>query len=370
MKFELIRTDGKARAGRIITERGVINTPAFMPVGTAGTVKSLTPEELVEAGTEIILANTYHLYLRPGYEAIRELGGLHRFINWNRPILTDSGGFQVFSLTPLRKVSDDGVEFRSHIDGLTHFITPEKSIEIQEALDSDIMMAFDDCTGNPTHHESARRSMERTHLWAERSFQARKVRVALFGIVQGGAFEELREESASRLTQIDFDGFAVGGVSVGEPREDVERIINFASQFLPEVKPRYLMGLGTPGEIVRAVAAGYDIFDCVLPTRNARNGSLFTSKGKINIKREEYARDPSPLDEDCDCSTCRNYSKAYLRHLYVSGEILSSRLNTFHNIYYYQKLMVKTRISILEERFSEFSRSIMHSENIIDSLLA
>ena len=362
MKFELHKTDGKARAGRIISGRGEIHTPAFMPVGTAGTVKSLTPEELIETGTEIILGNTYHLYLRPGQEVIRELGGLHRFTHWERPILTDSGGFQVFSLSPLRKVTDDGVEFRSHIDGSTHFITPEKSIEIQEALGSDIMMAFDDCTGTPSHRESAKLSAQRTHLWAKRSFEARKGDSALFGIVQGGTFEDLRTESASQFTRIDFDGFAIGGVSVGESREDVARIIKFSADLLPKEKPRYLMGLGTPEEIVEAVSAGYDMFDCVMPTRNARNGSLFTSKGKINIKREEYARDDSALDEECQCYTCRNYSKAYLRHLYMSGEILSSRLNTFHNISFYQKLMRDIRASIMAAEFSNLRNKLASQE--------
>ncbi len=355
MKFTIEKTDGKARTGKIVTPRGEIKTPCFMPVGTAGTVKSLTPEELIETGTEIILGNTYHLYLRPGNEIIRQLGGLHRFIHWQRPILTDSGGFQVFSLSPLRKVNDDGVEFRSHIDGSTHLITPEKSIEIQESLDSDIMMAFDDCTGNPAHFESVQRSAERTFRWAEKSFKARQSGAALFGIVQGGTFENLRKENALQITGLDFDGFAIGGVSVGESREDVERIILFAADLLPEVKPRYLMGLGTPGEIVKAVSAGYDMFDCVMPTRNARNGSLFTSKGRINIKREEYAMDDSPLDEECDCSTCRSYSKAYLRHLYMSGEILSSRLNTFHNIYFYQHLMKEIRQNIQDGVFLQFA---------------
>ncbi len=356
MKFTIEKNAGKSRVGKIATMKGEIDTPCFMPVGTAGTVKSLTPEELIETGTEIILGNTYHLYLRPGHEIIRQLGGLHRFIHWPGPILTDSGGFQVFSLSPLRKVNDDGVEFRSHIDGSTHFITPEKSIEIQEALGSDIMMAFDDCTGNPAHFESAQRSAERTFRWAERSLKARQSGAALFGIVQGGTFEDLRAVSAAQITGIDFNGFAVGGVSVGEPREDVERIILFSADLLPEEKPRYLMGLGTPDEIVKAVSAGYDMFDCVMPTRNARNGSLFTSKGRVNIKREEYARDDSPLDENCSCSTCRNYTKAYLRHLYMSGEILSSRLNTFHNIRFYQDLMKEIRLSIRNDTFAQFLR--------------
>lgn len=363
MKFELIKVDGKARAGTIITERGEIKTPAFMPVGTSGSVKSLTPEELLETGTQIVLGNTYHLYLRPGHKVIEELGGLHKFMNWHRPILTDSGGFQVFSLSPLRKISEDGVEFRSHIDGSTHFMTPERSIEIQEALGSDIMMVFDDCTGSPSDLKSAKESAERTRHWALRSFQSRKGHAALFGIIQGGVFEKLREASASQITQIDFDGFAVGGVSVGEPREDVERVMVFTSTFLPEKKPRYLMGLGTPEDIVKAVIVGYDMFDCVLPTRNARNGSLFTSRGKVNIKKEEYARDPSPLDEDCSCYTCQHFSKGYLRHLYMSGEILASRLHTYHNIYFYQNLMAQMRQHILKGQFSEFARKILQKES-------
>jgi queuine tRNA-ribosyltransferase len=352
--FEILQADGKARAGRILTARGEIKTPAFMPVGTAGSVKSLTPEELDETGTQIILGNTYHLYLRPGHRVIKALGGLHEFMNWHKPILTDSGGFQVFSLSPLRKVNENGVEFRSHLDGSTHLMTPEKSIEIQEALGSDIMMVFDDCTGNPSDPQSAEASAERTYQWARKSYQARRGDAALFGIIQGGVFEGLREENASKINQLDFDGYAVGGVSVGEPREDVERIIVFTSQFLSTEKPRYLMGLGTPEEIVKAVRVGYDMFDCVLPTRNARNGSLFTSGGKINIKKEQYSKDDSPLDEQCSCYTCSNYTKAYLRHLYMSGEILASRLNSYHNIHFYQNLMKKMRQYILEGRFSEF----------------
>lgn len=356
MKFKVIKADGKARAGKIITEKGEIKTPAFMPVGTSGSVKSLTPKELLETGTEIVLCNTYHLYLRPGHKLIEELGGLHKFMNWQKPILTDSGGFQVYSLSPLRRYSEIGVEFRSHIDGSNHLITPEKNIEIQEALGSDIMMAFDDCTGNPSDNKSAKESSERTYIWALKSFQARRGKTALFGIIQGGIFENLREESASKITQIDFDGFAVGGVSVGESRENVERVIIFASKLLPENKPRYLMGLGTPAEIIKAVGSGYDMFDCVLPTRNARNGSLFTSRGKVNIKKEKYAKDPSPLDENCSCHTCKNYTKAYLRHLYMSGEILASRLHTYHNIYYYQNLMSEIRKAILDGCYSKFAK--------------
>ncbi len=355
IKFEILQADGEARAGKILTRSGEIKTPAFMPVGTAGTVKSLTPEELAETGTQIILSNTYHLYLRPGHRVIEEMGGLHKFMNWHKPILTDSGGFQVFSLSPLRKVRENGVEFRSHLDGSTHMMTPERSIEIQEALGSDIMMAFDDCTGNPSNQKSAEASAKRTYEWARKSYQSRKSNAALFGIIQGGVFENLREENTHHITELNFDGYAVGGVSVGEPREDVERIIVFTSRYLPSEKPRYLMGLGTPEEIVKAVRVGYDLFDCVLPTRNARNGSLFTSKGKINIKKEEYSKDNSSLDENCSCYTCRNYTKAYLRHLYMSGEILASRLNTYHNIYFYQSLMERMRQYILEGRFSEFA---------------
>lgn len=362
IKFEVLQADGEARAGKILTRSGEIRTPTFMPVGTAGTVKSLTPEELAETGTQIILSNTYHLYLRPGHRVIEEMGGLHKFMNWHKPILTDSGGFQVFSLSPLRKVSENGVEFRSHLDGSTHLMTPEKSIEIQEALGSDIMMAFDDCTGNPSDQVCAKASAERTHAWAQKSLRSRRGDSALFGIIQGGIFEKLREESASQIARMDFDGFAVGGISVGEPRDDVKRILVFTSEFLPADKPRYLMGLGTPEEIVEAVSVGYDMFDCVLPTRNARNGSLFTSSGKINIKKEEYARDDSSLDENCSCYTCRNYSKAYLRHLYMSGEILASRLNTYHNVCFYQNLMAKIRQSISAERFSEFAKAFCSAE--------
>lgn len=354
-EFKIIREEGKARAGRILTAKGEIKTPAFMPVGTAGTVKSLTPEDLDKSGTQIILGNTYHLYLRPGHRVIEALGGLHMFMNWHKPILTDSGGFQVFSLSPLRKVNENGVEFRSHLDGSTHIMTPEKSIEIQEALGSDIMMAFDDCTGNPSDVKSADASAERTYQWARKSYESRTGDGALFGIIQGGIFENVRARNASQIIPLDFDGYAVGGVSVGEAREDVERIMVFTVKYLPPEKPRYLMGLGAPEEIVKAVRNGYDMFDCVLPTRNARNGSLFTSSGKINIKKEQYARDDSPLDEHCSCYTCKNYTKAYLRHLYMSGEILASRLNSYHNIYYYQDLMKRMRHAILEGRFSEFA---------------
>jgi len=347
--FERLKTDGStgARLGRVSTDHGTFLTPAFMPVGTLGTVKSLTPEELVGVGVEILLANTYHLYLRPGHETIERLGGLHRFIHWERPILTDSGGYQIFSLGDLRKISEEGVTFQSHLDGSLHFLTPEKVVEIQRALGVDIAMVLDECIPYPSPYEYAKVSTERTGRWARRSLQAlREGDPALFGIVQGGVFRDLREESARQLRDLGFSGFALGGLSVGEPRNLMLEILGWTTPLLPEDAPRYLMGVGTPRDILDAIMQGIDLFDCVLPTRNARNGSLFTSYGRLSIKQARYAQDDRPIEEGCGCYTCRHYSRAYLRHLYLSKEILSSRLNTIHNLFYYLGLLKKIRAAI------------------------
>jgi queuine tRNA-ribosyltransferase len=359
-RFEIIKKDRStgARLGRVETDHGSFTTPAFLPVGTQGAVKSLTPEELVEIGVEAILGNTYHLYLRPGYETIGRLGGLHTFIHWRGPILTDSGGFQIFSLGSLRKVSEEGVTFQSHLDGSSHFLTPEKVMEIQRVLGSDIAMVLDECVPYPSPYESVKVSMERTSRWAKRCLQVGDENdPALFAIVQGGVHRDLREKSAQTLVEMGFQGYAVGGLSVGEPKSMMLDVLKWTIPLLPEKTPRYLMGVGTPEDILDAVMLGVDFFDCVLPTRNARNGTLFTSSGKISIKQARYAEDPGPVDEACPCYTCRHYSRAYLRHLYLSKEILSSRLNTVHNLYYYIKLLTKIREAIQEGRLLDFYQS-------------
>jgi queuine tRNA-ribosyltransferase len=364
--FEIIKRDplSRARLGKIVTGHGAITTPAFLPVGTQGTVKSLTPEELVEVGVEGILGNTYHLYLKPGHETIGRLGGLHRFIHWERAILTDSGGYQVFSLAKLRKISEDGVAFQSHIDGSPHFLAPEKVVEIQRVLGSDIAMVLDECVPYPSPYEYVKASTKLTTLWAERSLKAsREDDPALFGIVQGGMYRDLREESARDLTRMDFQGYAIGGLSVGEPKSVMQDVLEWTTPFLPENTPRYLMGVGTPEDILHATMQGIDLFDCVLPTRNARNGMLFTSTGKKSIKQAQYAEDPRPLDETCHCYTCLHYSRAYLRHLYLANEILSSRLNTIHNIYYYMEWMKGIRTAIQEGRGAEFYQTQISQMN-------
>ena len=326
-----------------------------MPVGTQATVKAMTPEELVEVGSQIILANTYHLYLRPGHELIARLGGLHRFMHWDRPILTDSGGFQVFSLGELRKISEDGVRFRSHIDGSSHFISPEVSIAIQESLGADIAMCFDECPPYPAPYDYVQKSLELTSRWALRCKQAhRREDQALFGIVQGGMHPELRRESARQLIDIGFDGYALGGLSVGEEKPLMHEMMHACSDILPEDRPRYIMGIGAPEDLIEGIYAGFDMFDCVMPTRNARNGALFTGFGRINIKAAIYAEDQSPIDPECGCYVCCNYSRAYLRHLYRSNEILASRLNSWHNLHYYLKLMARAREAIARGRFSAF----------------
>jgi queuine tRNA-ribosyltransferase len=344
--------------GRVETDHGAFTTPAFLPVGTQGSVKSLTPEELVEIGVEAILGNTYHLYLRPGHDTIGRLGGLHAFVHWERPILTDSGGFQIFSLGSLRKISEEGVTFQSHLDGSSHFLTPEKVVEIQRVLGTDIAMVLDECVPYPSPYDYVETSMERTSRWARRSLQARRESdPALFAIVQGGVNRDLREKSARALVEMGFQGYAIGGVSVGEPRSLMIDVLQWTAPLLPEDAPRYLMGVGTPRDIIDAVMLGVDFFDCVMPTRNARNGTLFTSSGKISIKQAQYAEDGRPVDETCACYTCRHYSRAYLRHLYLSKEILSSRLNTVHNLYYYINLLREIREAIQEDQFLGFCQS-------------
>ena len=359
-RFEIIKKDtfSKARLGRVETDHGSFTTPAFLPVGTQGSVKSLTPEELVEIGVEAILGNTYHLYLRPGHETIGRLGGLHAFIHWERPILTDSGGFQIFSLGSLRKVSEEGVTFQSHLDGSSHFLTPEKVMEIQRVLRTDIAMVLDECVPYPSPYEYVKASTEQTARWAKRCLQVKRERdPALFAIVQGGVYRDLREKSAQTLVEMGFQGYAIGGLSVGEPKSMMLDVLEWTTPLLPENTPRYLMGVGTPEDIINAVILGVDFFDCVLPTRNARNGTLFTSSGKISIKQAQYAEDQRPVDETCGCYTCRHYSRAYLRHLYLSKEILSSRLNTIHNLYYYINLIRKIKEAIQKGRLLDLYKS-------------
>ena len=328
-----------------------------MPVGTQATVKAMTPDELRLVGAQIILGNTYHLYIRPGHELVRRMGGLHRFMAWDGPILTDSGGFQVFSLGELRKITEEGVRFQSHLDGSYHLITPESSIAIQEALGGDIIMCFDECPPSPGDFAYVRRSLEMTSRWARRCKEARQREdQALFGIVQGGIFPELRRQSAEELRSIGFDGYALGGVSVGEEKERMIEVLEFSAPLFPADQPRYVMGIGTPEDLIEGINFGYDMFDCVMPTRNARNGMLFTSFGRLNIKRSEYSEDSGPIDPECGCYVCRTYSRAYLRHLFRAGEILSARLNTWHNLHYYLSLMGEARRAIAEGRFASFRR--------------
>lgn len=355
-RFEVIKKDAKsgARLGILHTPRGVIHTPAFMPVGTQATVKTLTPEEVAELGAEIILANTYHLYLRPGHELIRQAGGLHRFMHWNRPILTDSGGFQIFSLGPLRRITDEGVYFRSHLDGSHHFITPEKAMEIQAALGSDIAMAFDVCSPYPCSYEEALAAVERTTAWAERCSRVpRHPEQVVFGIVQGSVYPELRARSARELMAMDFPGYAIGGLSVGEPKPIMYEILEYTASMLPEDRPRYLMGVGSADCLWEGVARGVDLFDCVLPTRIARNGTALTSWGKLVVRNAAYADDFTPIEEGCGCYTCKNYTRAYLRHLFKAGEMLGPRLLTIHNLYFTLTLMKRIRKAIERGDFTE-----------------
>ena len=352
--FALQEHDGKARAGKIETPRGSIHTPIFMPVGTLGTVKAMTPEELKDIGAEIILGNTYHLHLRPSDSLIAKLGGLHRFMNWDRPILTDSGGFQVFSLAKLHKRSEEGVRFQSHLDGSSFWLTPEISISIQENLGSDIMMVFDECPEMPASHKKLQESLELTTRWARRCKEVRKTDQALFGIVQGGGELDLRRQSLEQMTEIGFDGYALGGLSVGESKEEMYYVLDHVAHEMPAVTPRYLMGVGEPEDLLAGIEAGIDMFDCVMPTRNARNGNLFTSEGKVTIKQAKYREDERPLDPNCNCNTCQHYSRAYLRHLYQCNEILAMRLNTLHNLHFYLQLMRDSRDAILAGNFSAF----------------
>jgi len=366
--FDLIASDKytNARAGTIRTDHGEVNTPVFMPVGTKGSVKAVSPEEVRETGGQIVLGNTYHLYLKPGLDIIRSAGGLHPFMHWDHPMLTDSGGFQVFSLADLNEINDEGVTFRSHIDGSQHHFDPETSMEIQRVLGADIIMAFDECPPGPAERAYHTEALERTHRWAERSLESHTThpsvyghRQYLFGIVQGGTFPDLRERSAEFLTSLDFDGYAIGGVAVGEPGEEVRRITYLTAPFLPENLPRYLMGVGTPEDIVESIAAGIDMFDCVIPTRNARNGRLYTREGTLSIRNARYTDDQQPVSSSCECYTCRYYSRAYLRHLLNVNEIFGHRLATLHNLYFFNSLTACAREAIIHGTFAEWKEEFL-----------
>lgn len=354
--FELLQQGDEGRLGRIMTPHGAFATPAFMPVGSQGSVKALAPSDLLEVGAEVILCNAYHLYLRPGVEVIKRLGGLHRFMGWAGPIATDSGGFQLVSMSQLCEVDIEGVRFRSHIDGSLHFLTPETVVEIQEELGSDVMMVLDNCPPYPCTFEVVQRSVALTTDWARRAKGAKKGGGGLFGIVQGGVYPELRRKSADALMEIGFDGYAIGGLSLGEEKEETFEVASMVADILPMERPRYLMGMGTPEDIVRGVMIGVDMFDCVLPTRGARTGVLFTSEGRINIKHARYRRDDSPPDAVCNCYTCRNFSRAYLRHLFVAKELLAYRLNAIHNLSYYLLLLRDIRSAIAQGKMGEFAR--------------
>jgi len=359
ISFNVLDTDGAARRGEVVTRHGAIQTPVFMPVGTLASVKSLTTAQLQQLGPEIILNNTYHLMLRPGVELVEQLGGVHKFMGWDRAVLADSGGFQIFSLAKIRKVREEGVEFRSHIDGSAHFLSPEKSVEIQTRMGVDIAMAFDECPAYGLSHAEVEKSMHLTHRWARRSLSARTGASALFGIVQGGIHLDLRKQSVEEIASMDFDGVAIGGVSVGEPKHEMFEIVNYTAPLLPADRPRYLMGVGTPEDLVNGVAAGIDMFDCVMPTRNARNGTLFTSHGKVSIKNARFAADDRPLDPKCSCVTCTTVSRAYLRHLYVNDEIAASVYNTIHNISFYLDLMRAIRQAIASNSFGSYRAAFL-----------
>ncbi len=351
--FTLKKTDGNARRGALKLKHGIVETPIFMPVGTVGAVKSLTPEDLRAIDASIILGNTYHLYLRPGMEVMKAYGGLHNFMKWDRPILTDSGGFQIFSLTDLNKITEEGAHFQSHLDGAKLFLTPELAVEIQETIGSDIHMVLDECTPYPATFEQAKKSMERSMRWAKRCRVAKsKPDLCQFGIVQGGVYHDLRQQSARALVEIGFEGYAIGGLSVGETKQEMAESIEAATSILPTDKPRYLMGVGTPLDLIEGIARGIDMFDCVMPTRNGRNGTLFTSQGKINIKNLKFQFDDSPLDPECSCYTCKTFSKGYLRHLFQAGEITGLRLFSLHNLTYYLQLMAKARRAIEDGTFA------------------
>jgi queuine tRNA-ribosyltransferase len=372
--FEYLATDShsKARRGRLTTAHGVIDTPAFMPVGTQGSVKAVSPRELHEVNAQIVLGNTYHLFVRPGLDVIKHFGGLHKFMNWDGPILTDSGGFQIFSLAKLRKITEDGVEFQNHIDGALAFISPEIAMEIQTLLGSDIAMALDECVPYPCEYDYATQSTEMTTRWAKRckivaaslrdahaAHSAAATKQLLFGIVQGGTFEDLRKQSAQAIVNLDFDGYAIGGVSVGEPEEEMMRAVEWVEPFFPENKPRYAMGLGTPPQLVELIARGMDMFDCVLPTRLARNGTAFTATGTVNLKNAEFALDNKPIEENCSCDACRDFSRGYIRHLVKAEEILGLRLITLHNLHFYLDLMNRARTEIERGTFDRFRKAFV-----------
>ncbi len=358
LRYEFIKKCKQtgARLGKVHTPHGSFDTPAFMPVGTQATVKGMSPAELKEIDAQIILSNTYHLYMRPGNDLISEAGGLHRFMNWDRPILTDSGGFQVFSLSDLRNIKEEGVTFKSHIDGSRHMFTPELAIKVQNDLGSDIIMSFDECTPYPADYDYAKKSLERTTRWAARCKEAHRNtdRQALFGIVQGGVYGELREQSAKELVKLDFPGYSIGGLSVGEPAEDMYKMLECTVPLLPEDKPRYLMGVGSPDYLIEGAIRGIDMFDCVLPTRNGRNGTVMTTRGRIIVRDAKYARDFSPMDPECDCYACRNFTRAYIRHLIKAQEVLGIRLTTWHNLKFLLDLMKKVRQAIMEDRLGDF----------------
>ncbi|MBZ4417673.1 tRNA guanosine(34) transglycosylase Tgt [Myxococcus sp. RHSTA-1-4] len=359
VRFELLHEDKgtKARRGRLHTPHGPVETPIFMPVGTVGSVKGVGPDDLLALDAQIILGNTYHLMLRPGESLVGELGGLHQFVSWNRPMLTDSGGFQVFSLSEKRKITEEGAAFQSHLDGARHFLTPERSIDIQETLGADIIMAFDECPPSTSDRAYLEQSLARTTRWLHRCVKAwSRERSSLFGIVQGALHEDLRKRHAEEVCAVDLPGYALGGYSVGEAPEAMHASVAYSAPLLPRDKPRYLMGVGTPVDLVTCVEAGVDMFDCVLPTRCARNGLLFTSEGKLVIRNASFAKDPRPVDPACTCYTCRNFSRAYLRHLFAAGEILAMRLNTIHNLHYFLGLMAEVRRAVSEDRFAAFAR--------------
>lgn len=366
-KFELLNQDANcsARLGKVYTKNGLFNTPIFMPVGTQGTVKAISPRELKELGAEIILANTYHLYLRPGHKLIEKAGGLHKFISWDRPILTDSGGFQVMSLAKLRKIDKNGVTFQSHIDGSYHLFNPKKVIEIQNALNADIIMCFDECTPYPTTYEYAKKSAEITIKWARecKQFHKKVNTQALFGIVQGSIYPELRIQNAMQLIEMDFQGYAIGGLSVGEEKPIMYKILNILNPILPQNKPRYLMGVGSPEDILEGIEQGIDMFDCVMPTRNARNGMVFTRNGKLVIRNAIYKQDLRPIDDQCTCYACKNFSRAYIRHLFNVEEILGLRLTTIHNLHFYLQIINKARKAIIENRYLEFKKDFLATYN-------
>ncbi len=365
MKYELLKTDGKARRGRITFKRGVVETPAFMPVGTYGTVKGMKTEEVAATGAHILLGNTFHLMLRPGTDIIEQHGGLHGFMNWQKPILTDSGGFQVFSLGKMSKITEKGVEFRSPVNGEKIMLTPERSMQVQRSLGSDVVMIFDECTPYPATYKESQVSMELSLRWAQRSKEAHGNNPsALFGIVQGGMYEDLREISIKGLTDIGFDGYAIGGLSVGEPKEDMIRILDHTAPLIPENKPRYLMGVGKPEDLVEGVRRGIDMFDCVMPTRNARNGHLFVTNGVIKIRNSSHKTDTSPLDAECDCYTCKNYSRAYLHHLDKCNEILGAQLNTLHNLHFYQRVMKGLRDAIEKGELDSYVETFYALRNL------